>query len=225
MLLRKNSFFVLSVCLIGMALPLFAQEKKVVQVDMILANGTGAEITEIEIKPSKAKYKNNKNVYALQNISMADQSSVGIDLPPVMKTMDSFDVVVKYGKKTAKTKQIFSLEKKANETPLYVMSIKGKNSSIPILSGVGGAGVTAAGIGGFFAGAAAGVPAIMAITGSQAVGAGAIAELLVLIGGSMVGGVAIVAAAPVVIGGGIIAAVYLLSAKELVMTKIDFVVQ
>jgi hypothetical protein len=225
MFLRKRSVFVLFFCFIGSCFQVFAQEQKIAQVDMVLANGSGDVISEIEIKPSKSKYKNNKNVYALQNISIADKSSVGIDLPPVMKTMDSFDIVVKYGKKTAKTKKSFTVEKNGSESPLYVLSLKGKNSTVPIIAGVGGAGVTAAGIGGFFAGAAAGVPAIMAITGSQAVSAAAVTELLVIIGGSMVSGVAIIAAAPVVIGGGIFAAVFLLSAKELVLTKIDFVVQ
>jgi hypothetical protein len=101
---RRRMFFVLG--LIGIVFPVFAQKQNVAQIDMILANETGETITEIEIKPSKAKYKNNKNVYAIQNISVFNKSSIGIDLPPLMKTMDSFDIVLKYGKKNAKTKKV-----------------------------------------------------------------------------------------------------------------------
>jgi hypothetical protein len=180
-----------------------------------LANGTGAIITEIEIKPSQKKYKGNKNVYALQNITLQDQSSLAIKLPSEMKVMDCFDITVKYGKKVAKTRKSVTVEI-SNKVPLLVFSIKGKDSTVPLISAAGGGGAVAAGIG-----------TGLAIT-TAAYGAGGFTYYMALIGsvvgGGMVAGATIVAAVPLAVGGGIFAGVMLLRADDLIVTNIDYAI-
>jgi len=194
------------------------------EAEFVLANGTGDSITEIEIRPSQKKYRGNKNVCALTELNVPDTAVFAVSLPPQMKSMDSFDLIIKYGKKTAKTKQSIVLKKNGANAPLFVLSIKGKDSTIPLIAGGTGAGATAAGIGITAAALKAGAAWALLLTNSGTFGgAAALAEALTMIGSSMVGGIAVVAAAPVVVGGGIFAAVMLLSAKTLIATPIDFV--
>jgi len=222
------------------AMPLFAGGEKEAEsslvtstktekADFVIGNGTGDIITEIEIRPSQKKYKGNKNVCDLQGLSVPDQAVFGISLPPQMQGMDSFDMVVKYGKSTAKTKKSFTLVQGSTDTPMVVLSIKGKDPTIPLIAGGAGAGGTAAGIGITAAALKAGTAWAIALTNSGAIGAGALAGTLAwigsIVGGGMVAGIAIVAAAPVVVGGGIFAAVMLLSAKTLEVTPISFIAQ
>jgi hypothetical protein len=197
---------------------LFSVPPVMAQTDMpkfVLANGTGATITEIQIKPSKKKYHNNKNICAYQNIVVNDQQSFPVKLPEQMNDIDSFDIILKYGKKNAKTKKSLTIEN-TNKVPLYVMSIKGKDSTIPLVSGAVGGGATVVGIGtglgiSVAAYGAGGFTYYMALIGS-------------VVGGGMVAGAAIVAAAPLIVGGGIVTAVMLLSADTLVVTNVDYAI-
>jgi hypothetical protein len=186
--------------------------------DFILGNGTGAPITEIEIKPSKKKYGGNKNVFAYKDINVSDMANLSVFLPENMKSLDSFDIILKYGKGRAKTKKSLVIDK-TGKNNYFVAKIKGKDSSIPLITGGVGAGATTVGIGVVAIGLKTGAIAI-----GQAVGAAALTEALVVIGGSIVGGLMVVAAAPVVVGGAIFGGIMLFTAKELEIIKIDFVV-
>jgi len=181
--------------------------------DFTLANGTGDVITYIEIRPSKKKYPNDKNVCALQNIILNDQQSMPFFLPEQMKGLDSFDIVLQYGKKIAKTKISISVER-TNKIPLFIMNIKGKNSTIPLVSGAAGGGATAIGIGtglgiSVAAYGAGGFTYYMALIGS-------------IVGGGMVAGATVIATVPLLVGGGVFALIYFLSADTLVVTNIDY---
>jgi hypothetical protein len=158
--------------------------------DFVILNGTGSTIGEIQIVPSAKKYPKNKNSYAVQDLELKDTGAFEVRLPNQMRGMDSFDMVIKYGKRNAETKKSIEIDRNA-ALPLYVLNIKGKESSIPLLTGVGSAGALAAGIGFGFA------------TTCAAYGAGGVAYYLALIGsvvgGGRAAGTAVIAAAPVAV--------------------------
>jgi hypothetical protein len=185
-----------------------------------LRNGTGQTITEIEIRPSHKLYHKNANVFALQGLSIQDKQAVAVSLPPQMQEITAFDVVLKYGSRTAKTKEAMTLTENRDT---YVAYIKGKSSTVPIIAGGVAGGATAVGIGAVASALSAGT-----IMFGQAVGAGAVAEALgmagALVGGGMAVGVGVVAAAPVAVGVvsfGIFSLVNLLTADTLILANVQ----
>jgi hypothetical protein len=184
-------------------------------------NGTGKTITKIEIRPSHKLYRKNTNVFALQGLSVQDKQAVVVSLPPQMQEITAFDVVLKYGSRTAKTKEAMTTLTGNRDT--YVAYIKGKSSTVPIIAGGVAGGATAVGIGAVASALSAGT-----IMFGQAVGAGAVAEALgmagALVGGGMVVGVGVVAVAPVVVGAvgfGIFSLVNLLTADTLILANVQ----
>jgi hypothetical protein len=192
---------------------LFAQD---VKPSFVLANGTGKVITDVQVKPSKKKYPHDKNVCYFQGIAFNDQQSFPVLLPEQMKNLDSFDIIIKYGGKTAKTKRSMAYEI-TDQVPLFVASIKGKDSTIPLVSGAAGGGATVAALGtglgiSVATYGAGGFTYYMALIGS-------------VVGGGMVAGAAVVAAVPLVVAAGIFGAVTLFSAETMILTKVDYAPQ
>jgi hypothetical protein len=177
-----------------------------------ICNGTGKTITDIEIKSQGGSCE-------LRNLSLRDQQSLVVSLPQQMRNSGAFDLVLKYGGKTAKTRQSITLRGQGG-TLRFVAHIKGKGSSLPFTAGAMSGGAAVAGIGA--TGAALSSGTIML---GQAVGAGAIVEALAMagavVGGGMVAGVAVVAAVPVAIGAGVFALVSLFSADTLILTQVN----
>jgi hypothetical protein len=186
--------------------------------DFILANGTGEAITEIEIKPSRAKYRGNRNVCFLSGINVPDTATFGVSLPEQMKTMDSFDIVLRYGNRTAKTVTSITVIKNDESPPFFVLSIKDTNPTIPLI-----ADATVAGIGVASAALKSASAAVVEITGNQTEGAEETTETLVIIGGSVIAGMVVIAAAPVLVGLGLFTALMTYGAKTLIVTPVDYI--
>jgi len=194
--------------------------------DFIIANGTGDIISEIEIRPSKKLYPKDKNVCVFQNLVLNDRGILNVELPSTMKEMTSFDVVLKYGKKTAKTKESLTIIRNGG-TPTLVASVAGKPSSIPyaivgaggIAAGVGAsAAATAISSGGMVIGASV---VNFAATGAVVYGGPAVVATLTAIGGgSLATGVGVVVAVPVLLTAGALAAINLLSTDDLIIAQI-----
>ncbi len=109
---------------------IFSQENKINvnnDADLIFLNGTGERITDIEIRSAESK-----GICSMSNIVFEDQKALGIDLPSRMEKHNKFQVIIKYGKRTAKTKNIEIVCKKNNIAPTYLLTIAGKDSSIPL---------------------------------------------------------------------------------------------
>jgi hypothetical protein len=183
-------------------------------------NGTGKTIMEIEVRPSRKMYRGNTNVFALQGLSVQDRQAIAVSLPLCMEGISAFDVALKYGGKTAKTKEAITVSENQDT---YVAYIKGKSATLPIIAGGVAGGSAAVGIG-----AAASALSAGTIMFGQAVGAGAVAEALgmagAVVGGGMVVGVGVIAAVPVVVGAvsfGIFSLVNLLTADTLILAKIQ----
>lgn len=226
--LKKKISVITFILVIGVTIFSWGQETVVTEsqsdinnsnIDLILLNGTGAPITAIEIRS-----KQDKNVYALNSIMFEDQKAFGIDLPAQMEIQSKFQVIIKYGKKVAKTKKIEIEKKVDNIVPVYLLNIKGKDSTIPLAAGVAAGSAATAGI------AATGTAIVSgagwAMTAFNLTGPGAAALTGVLawvgsaVGGGMAVGVATVAAIPLAIGGTVFGTWYLLKADTLVLTKV-----
>ena len=194
--------------------PVSAQEKKIrtagkvpAEVDLVIANGTGELISDIEIRPSSRLYPKDKNVAALSGLELKDQEWLGIPLPPQMKDLEAYEVVLKYGTQTAKTRQPVSVSRNG-EIPQLIASIDGKDSTVPLVVGsLAGGGAIATEIG-------------IAAYCVTMWGAGGLTWLLAL-PGSMLGGLFIAIAVPVLLTVGVFTAAQLLSADTLVLTQIN----
>ena len=203
-------FFLVSV------LPMMAQ-------DLFIANGTGEIISEIQIRPSKKAYPKDKNVCVFQNLTLNDKETFTVNFPSTMRGMDSFDVVLKYGKKTAKTKKSVTILRQGENVPKLIANIDGKPSSIPYA--FVGAGGIAAGAGAAVATTAisAGGVAVVnfAAAGTTIYGGAAIVSTLTAIGGgSLATGVGVIVAVPVLTAAGILAAINLFSDDTLILVQV-----
>jgi len=177
--------------------------------DLIIVNGMGSTISQIELRPSKRHYgKNDEKVLLISGLQLSNLENLAIFLPPEMKGIRSFDVILSHGEKNkvAKTKNEIILQGNG-EVPVFAASIKGKKSTIPIVAG--GSGLIAAG--GLYAAASYCVATW---------GAGGLAWLLAL-PGSMVAGVCIIAVVPVIITVTVYAVWTLLTADTLILTQIN----
>jgi len=184
-----------------------------VEPDFIIGNGTGKTISGIEIVPSKKRYPKDKNVYAMQDLTWNDQQSLPVFLPEHMKGMESFDILIQYGRKNAKTKKSVTVGK-TNKVPVMVMSIKGKDPTIPLISGAVGGTAVAAGILG-------GLGSAVATTGAAGF-TGLLGSIGGILGGTLIGGTAVVAAVPLAVGGGATALVFFLRPDTLIFTDIEY---
>ncbi|MGL4986085.1 MAG: hypothetical protein ACRC5H_02990 [Treponemataceae bacterium] len=120
----KKSLIILVMSLIFGAI--FAQEVKSTP-DFVFANGIGETITAIEVRAKKGK-----TALTLSPIEFANKDKLEINLPEEMKGMTEFKVSLKYGKKTkAKTKKILDIN--ANEKSVFVLTIQGEPSAIPLM--------------------------------------------------------------------------------------------
>lgn len=194
----KKNIGILVLCLV-LCGRIFSQENKINvnnDADLIFLNGTGERITDIEIRSAESK-----GICSMSNIVFEDQKALGIDLPSRMEKHNKFQVIIKYGKRTAKTKNIEIVCKKNNIAPTYLLTIAGKDSSIPLAAG-----------------------AIAGCAGIATVGAGALPVMFAwigsLIGGGLGAGVAVVAAVPLAIVSGVFAVTSLLTADKLILTRV-----
>ncbi|MGL4982417.1 MAG: hypothetical protein ACRC4W_06165 [Treponemataceae bacterium] len=121
----KKSFIILAMSLIFSSI--FAQEAKSIP-DFVFANGIGETITAIEVRAKKGK-----SALALSSIEFANKDKLEINLPDDMKGMTEFKVSLEYGKKKikAKTKKIFDIS--TNEKSVFVLTIQGEPSAIPLM--------------------------------------------------------------------------------------------
>ena len=136
----KKNIGILVLCLV-LCGRIFSQENKINvnnDADLIFLNGTGERIPYIEIRSAESK-----GICSMSNMVFEDQKALGIDLPSRMEKHNKFQVIIKYGRRTAKTKNIEIVCKKNNIAPTYLLTIAGKDSSIPLAAGAiaGGAGV------------------------------------------------------------------------------------
>lgn len=189
-------------------------------VDLIFLNGTGESITEIEIHS-----KENKNVCAISDVLVEDQKVIGIDLPTHMENLKQFQVIIKYGTRIAKTKKI-EISGKVNNIPSrYLLTIQGKDSTIPIAAGAIAGGATTAGVAATGTAIVSGAAWATALFNLSGAGAGALTGVLAWIGsafgGGMALGVATVSAVPIAIGAGAFGLSYLLQSDTLLLTRVE----
>ena len=189
-------------------------------VDLIFLNGTGEVITAIEIRA-----KENKNVCAISDISVEDQKPIGIDLPPQMENLKQFQVIIKYGKRVAKTKKIEMSGKVNNIPSKYLLTIHGKDSTIPMVAGALAGGATTAGVAATGTAIISGAAWATTVFNLSGAGAGALTGVLAWIGsavgGGMALGVATVSAIPIAVGATVFGLSYLLKSDTLILTRVE----
>ena len=177
--------------------------EKVFQASFI--NGTGKTITGLTLAPAaESDSKKSDSQEEIFNIplDLQDKGIAAIDLPQKLKKCDSLSLEIQFedGKSvTTKKKETISFSADSSEN-VFLLSLKGKKSSVPLVSAGVAGGTTAATI----AGAAA--------TAVATWGAGGLTYYLALIGsvvgGGMAAGVAVVAAVPLAITGATFGTVY-----------------
>ena len=163
-------------------------------------NGTGKTITGITLTPAKVLHDNSEKSFDFPiSDGLTDKEILALVLPLEMKEFDSFDVSIKYADEDIiKTKKngYISISKDSSENT-FLLSIKGKKSTVPIVSGTTAGGVSIATI----AGAAGYCVAHW--------GAGGLTWGLATIGaGSMMGGIIVVSAIPIAATGIVAGTVY-----------------
>jgi hypothetical protein len=194
--------------------------------DFMLGNGTGSNITEIQIRPSKQTYSDTDLALSFVDISLPDQQGFAVILPNEWKDIYYFDIAVKYkdGRGNAKTNERVHIDR-GGKMPLLVMHI-GNNSTIPLVAGGGTATVAAGGIIATAAAVYSGAIVLTASTGALVTGVTGIttglAAIGVVVGGVMATGIGIVLALPIVLGVTIFAITSWLSTDRLVVTQISY---
>ena len=166
------------------------------------ANGTGGEITAMQIRPAKTSYPNNENCMAFRELRVRDGEGFIVVLSEQMKDITAFDIeIVSSGKRYVSRKQGVAINLKNRKPPTVELSRKGKDSTF---ANIGAAAGGVAGVGAVTGTATALYTGTIMI--GQAVGAAAIAEALGvaggIVGGGMLSGVGVVAAVPVALGVG-----------------------
>jgi len=201
-------------------------KKNEVLPDFMLGNGTGSNITEIQIRPSKRTYSDNDLALSFENISLPDTQGFAVILPNDWKDIYYFDIAIKYknGDGKAKTKERVHIDR-GRKMPLLIMHI-GKNSTIPLTAGGATASAAAGGITALAAGFASGalvltLPSGTVVTGAAAITAG-LAAIGSIVGGGMATGIGIIVAAPVVLGATIFGITSWLSIDNLDVTQISY---
>ena len=184
--MRKiTGFACMALAAVLMALPCHAGEKNNKHVkgcEACFANGTGKQISRISLISDDGKKYD-------FTVDLQDKAICVIGYPKELKKNGSVSVEVEFENgKTASTKvnEVFSFARRPADN-VFLLSLKGKNSTVPIVSGTVAGGATAA-----------------AITGAASYcvahwGAGGLTWLLAYFGGSMVTGLAFVSAVPVAI--------------------------
>jgi hypothetical protein len=106
---------------------------------IIIANGTGAEITELILTPSRSQYSNNRNCFALQGMELNDKEVLGVTVPEHFIRFKSFDIEVKSGGKRYVTNKGVTLDLNSGSAPVLELSETGKDSSLGLKGAVIGA--------------------------------------------------------------------------------------
>jgi hypothetical protein len=208
-----------------------------------LANGTGSNISKIQIIPSAEKYPNSGKSFNLIDVKLEDIGVLGIYLPDDMKGYDLVDITVQCGFRKYSTKQSVDISKTSDfpiplinkviglKPQMLSISKKGKDSTFITACGAGAGGVI--GVAGITTAVATTVGGSVIATGSIG---GSVPLLItwatladvVIVGGtttSIVAGVAVVAAIPLAaaaVVGGITWGIYNLIPGELVVEPIKY---
>jgi len=116
------------------AVQVFAQETRP---EIIIANGLGAEITELILSPAKDQYAKNRNRYA-HALQENDKAVFSVEIPDHLLRYESFDIEVTAGGKRFVTRHGVKLDREKG-IPLLELSETGKDSTIALIAGLGAA--------------------------------------------------------------------------------------
>lgn len=79
----------------------------------------------------------------MEKISIPDKGQFGFKLPDNMKYKDEYQIIIKYGNRRAKAK---TAQISTDGSSQYLLTIKGKESSIPLVAGITTGGLAVGGI-------------------------------------------------------------------------------
>lgn len=216
----KKKIFTLSVififCFAFCLAFIFSKKAKEPDYDFALWNGTGEEIQAIEIQSKKDNI-----ACSIEKISIPDKGHFGFKLPDNMKYKDEYQIIIKYGNRRAKVKKA---QISTDGSSQYLLTIKGKESSIPLAVGVTAGGLAVGGIATTARASVAGAPWAMIVFNTTGPGIGALIGTLAwigsLFGGGVATGVGIVSAIPVAGAIGALAITKMLQADKLIVTPL-----
>lgn len=103
-----------------------AEESKA---SLIIANGTGGEITELVILPSREQYPGNRNSYVIDDLKESDGAFFAVTLPDQLSGIESFDIEIVSGGKRYVTRNTVKINCINGKTPALNFDVAGTDKS------------------------------------------------------------------------------------------------